>query len=465
MRLQYSAAVALLGLGFVGFAAERINYAPEDPASIKLSQYRFEELVEWCHPVYPPELKSAGVGGEIRVRYIVDAKGAITSLEAMPGDDRFKAAALAAVAKWKYTPLSINGQAEPVSLEVLITFRPTVRLGDPKTTALPYRISVPEKIPPEERRTPDPVYPKYLGKRHLFGDVEMNMAISKEGRVTAVEILRVTHPDFITAALAAVDRWKFQPARIGRLPAEGRKNSVLSFVVEDTETGAELRKDWLELNGVTLHVPGEPKSEDYFTKAPVALILVDPVYPAELRQRGVTGKARASFSIDQEGRVVNVAILEATEPAFGEALGAAVTAWAFQPLYHEGEKVFTDFFINWEFGPPPEGSPDERLLSLQASGVKPVGAAQLDKVPGVLFRRQPVYPAALLASRTAGQADVEVMIDHDGKVCLPRVVKATAPEFGWAAATAVSQWYFETPRKGGEPVDVRVVIPLVFKPD
>ncbi len=57
---------------------------------------------------------------------------------------------------------------------------------------------------------------------------------------------------------------------------------------------------------------------------------------------------------------------------------------------------------------------------------------------------------------------LEVIVDRDGRVRLPHIRSATRPEFGWAAATAVSQWLFETPLKDGKPVDVRVVIPVKF---
>jgi outer membrane biosynthesis protein TonB len=42
-------------------------------------------------------------------------------------------------------------------------------------------------------------------------------------------------------------------------------------------------------------------------------------------------------------------------------------------------------------------------------------------------------------------------------------VSATNAEFGWSAATAVSQWVFKAPLRGGQPVDVKVRIPFDFK--
>ena len=93
-----------------------------------------------------------------------------------------------------------------------------------------------------------------------------------------------------------------------------------------------------------------------------------------------------------------------------------------------------------------------------------VGAQSLDRPLFPLFTRSPLYPAARLDALELGEADIEVTIDRAGRVRLPHIRAATQPEFGWAAATAVSQWLFETPLKEGKPVDVRVVIPIKFKP-
>jgi len=59
---------------------------------------------------------------------------------------------------------------------------------------------------------------------------------------------------------------------------------------------------------------------------------------------------------------------------------------------------------------------------------------------------------------------IEFIIDRDGRCRLPRVVSASQPEFGWAAAAAINQWVFAPPTKGGQPVDVKVNIPVDFPP-
>ncbi len=427
-----------------------------DPAEV-----RYSRLAEWCHPVYPPDLKAAGVDGEYRVRFVVDATGAVTELEAVAGDERFKDVAFTALAGWKYKPLVIRGHGAPFASEILFTFDHLATLRDPKQSDPPYQFQEVPTMPPEGESVPDPVYPKYLGGRHLFGEVELNMSIEKNGRVSGVEILRATHPDFVTAALTTIEQWKFRPAMTGRVPRFGKKGAVLSFVVLDHENGLPLRDDWLGLNGIKLRASGNPDPALYFVEVPTPTVLVDPVYPADLRERGITGTTRAQFTVGKDGGVTEIKVTEASDPAFGDSLGAALATWEFKPLYHDGENVSAEFEIRWDFRAPVEGSPEARLL---ATTEKPVGAGHLDKVPGLLYACRPVYPAEAKAKGESGQASIEVVIDRDGRVCFPRVVSATDPAFGWAAVTAASRWYFETPRLHGAPSDTKVVIPMVFKP-
>ena len=451
-----------LALAVAAPAAHKIDRSRDDALT---DPRRPAVLAQWVHPDYPPALKATRARGEYRVRFVVNEHAEVTAIEGAGGDERFKDAALAAIARWKYELPRGLTTCTPICLEVVFTFDP---LGPPQTESTftpPYEVTVPELQPPEEERSPDPAYPDYLVHRELFGDVEFLLAVDKEGRIAGLEVKRACYPDFITAALETLKSWRFRPAHRGPLPVDAKKGAVLSFVVRNADTDEDRKRDWPELNGLALHVPGDPKATDYFTAPMTPVVFVDPVYPEDLRARGVAGKARASFTVDETGRTTNVTVLEAADPALGAALAAAVQAWVFEPLYHAGEKVAADFFVTWQFGPPPDGSPAALLLGRLAQGVKPVGARDLDRVPAVLFRRHPAYPPELKAAKVAGDATVEVVIDRNGQACLPRIVSASDPAFGWAAATAVSQWYFESPESHGQPVDVRVAIPLHFRPE
>jgi len=62
-----------------------------------------------------------------------------------------------------------------------------------------------------------------------------------------------------------------------------------------------------------------------------------------------------------------------------------------------------------------------------------------------------------------GEATVEVLINEEGKVFLPRIVSASEPAFGWAAVQAVAAWRFEPPTRNSAPVVTRVRIPFGFQ--
>jgi len=104
----------------------------------------------------------------------------------------------------------------------------------------------------------------------------------------------------------------------------------------------------------------------------------------------------------------------------------------------------------------PEANPIARLATALRKGA--VGDGQgLDVKPEPVYQVEPVYPSSL--DRKAfprGDAQVEFIVDRTGRVRLPRIVSSSERRFGWAAATAVSQWVFSVPTRGGRPVDVKL---------
>jgi len=90
--------------------------------------------------------------------------------------------------------------------------------------------------------------------------------------------------------------------------------------------------------------------------------------------------------------------------------------------------------------------------------------SELDRQPRPLSIRHPKYPGALVGAAATGGAEVEFLIQEDGTVRLPRIVKATRPEFGYSAVEAVSCWLFEPPLYHHAPVVARARVPFKFHP-
>jgi TonB family protein len=270
-----------------------------------------------------------------------------------------------------------------------------------------------------------------------------------------LKVLWATHADFIHPALAAARRWRFRPAMQGDLAVPAPMQSALEFDVLDHQ-----RVDMLAANGVTL---ADPPGGAYDQK-PRLRVIVDPVYPYDLLMADAEGDAAVDFVIGTNGRLESIAVREASRPEFGRALAAAVDCWLFKPAQNAGQPVAVRAAFRWHFGANSEAyQPLARLVQrVRTNDTADMGARGLDGALNPCYQISPVYPAALVGEKAAGEALIGFIIDHDGRCRLARIISATREEFGWAAATAVERWVFDPPRRDGQPTDVRVSIPFHF---
>lgn len=74
---------------------------------------------------------------------------------------------------------------------------------------------------------------------------------------------------------------------------------------------------------------------------------------------------------------------------------------------------------------------------------------------------QPEYPAAIPDEPRPVRVKVGLTVDDQGAVADPQVLSGDE-RFHAAALAAARQGFFETPRPHGEPVGVRVIIPVQF---
>src|SRR5262249_23675424 len=150
----------------------------------------------------------------------------------------------------------------------------------------------------------------------------------------------------------------------------------------------------------------------------------------------------AEFAVDTEGQTTEVKVTTSAGAEFDAAVVAAIESWAFNPAQNDLGKVAVRLRATHTFAPGTEGAETRLARLLQPGGEGVGGAGGLDRKLVPLWRGFPVYPKALVEQGLAGDATVEFVIDRDGRVRLPHIVKSSADAFGWAAATAVSQWVF-----------------------
>lgn len=88
----------------------------------------------------------------------------------------------------------------------------------------------------------------------------------------------------------------------------------------------------------------------------------------------------------------------------------------------------------------------------------------VEEIPRAVRRVQPTYPAALKRKKVEGLVSLVFVINTDGMVVAPSVERSSHPEFEQPALDAIRRWKFTPGKRGGEPVKVRVRLPLQFLP-
>jgi len=85
---------------------------------------------------------------------------------------------------------------------------------------------------------------------------------------------------------------------------------------------------------------------------PLVLARVAPVYPRDLREKGVQGFAIVDVRVDSTGRVIQAEIVRATLPEFGERALDAAKAWTFEPATAQGRAITSRVRLPFEFTMP-----------------------------------------------------------------------------------------------------------------
>ena len=89
--------------------------------------------------------------------------------------------------------------------------------------------------------------------------------------------------------------------------------------------------------------------------------------------------------------------------------------------------------------------------------------SEVDQPPRLIRKIDPMYPFTAKRKSIEGSVTIQMIVDKSGRVIEVMALKAE-PEgiFESSAISAVKRWRFKPAIKDGRPVDVIVVVPLVF---
>ncbi len=173
-------------------AASVATYAQEPP-SAGSEGVPVPRRVRTVQPEYPPAALSAGQRGIVILEVTIDTGGKVSAVRVVRSVPPFDDAAIAAVRKWEYEPVTVAGRPTAVRLTVPVTF--SLRLPDV------------ERQPgiPELRAGAAPPYPSGVKGK---GEAMVSITITPSGDV--LEVKPISGEQSLTDALQkAAQSWRF----------------------------------------------------------------------------------------------------------------------------------------------------------------------------------------------------------------------------------------------------------------
>jgi TonB family protein len=157
--------------------------------------------------------------------------------------------------------------------------------------------------------------------------------------------------------------------------------------------------------------------------------------------------AWADVTVDESGKVTDIKNAPA---GLERAFVIAARNWRFAPARKAGVAIAAD--LRMPFVIVTEGAEE------MSSGGKKIP-------PRVTYQKKPIYPFAMRRSGMRGEVLVDFVVDIEGRVRNPYVVRSLNPSFDDDAIDAVRQWKFEPGMVGERPVPTHMQVPVIFSLD
>lgn len=203
-------------------------------------------------------------------------------------------------------------------------------------------------------------------------------------------------------------------------------------------------------------------------QAPVIVKQVAPTHPPELKKKMRNGRAVIECVITATGELQDVKVASASEPEFGQAAEAAIRQWEFRPGEKAGQPVAVRLQIPFDFRLTPEQIIEaavDRPVFVDITDVV-IPARELPSWPRPNTFLLPRYPESLKGSGKYGKAVVSVIINKEGRVLNPTLVKASYPEFVLPALVTAAKLEFPPQvMANSERIHVSMDIQFDFKAD
>jgi len=192
-----------------------------------------------------------------------------------------------------------------------------------------------EMRPPRLIKRIDPVYPEEARRARVEGVVILEAATDKTGKVVYTKVKQGKDEYLNQAALNTVKQWVYEPYLKDGKPIGVIFTCTIRF---------KLKRDALSFAEKDKNVIGIGSDEK-----PQLVKRVDPVYPREARQSGISGAVILEVLVDEEGNVADIEVIRSESSMLNDAAVAAIKQWQYAPYIKNGKPVRISFTVTVVF--------------------------------------------------------------------------------------------------------------------
>ena len=199
-------------------------------------------------------------------------------------------------------------------------------------------------------------------------------------------------------------------------------------------------------------------------------------YPETAVKKNIQGRVIVQFVVGKDGKVRNPGIVKSVSPELdAEALRVVSTMPNWTPGKQKGKPVSVKYTAPIMFRIPGTKATKDAVAESQSQKKEPEGNTVFEVVENMpsfpggtegmmgYIAKNMKYPSASIKSGAQGRVILSMVIDKEGNVTQPRVVRSVSPELDAEAIRLVKAMPKWTPGKQrGVPVNVKYTVPIMF---
>ena len=308
------------------------------------------------------------------------------------------------------------------------------------------------------------LYPKEAKDKSIQGRVITRFKVNEDGTVSDVSVLKGVDAFLDNEAVRVVGTIpKFAPGKLDGVAVPVWYMVPITFTLSGDSPQRPSRFEVRGTDTIYLSTNERP----VFTGGSEALLKFkaeNVKYPPELKSLGIEGMVMVRFSIESNGSLSDVRIIQGASPALdAEAIRVTKSMPAWQPGKEKGKPVKYLYMTNYEFLLTPRKPP------VIEEGAPFVVVEEMPMFPGgdsallAYITQNTKYPETAKANKVEGRVIVRFCVTDIGGIDRVSVLKGIDPELDAEAIRVVKTLpKFKPGKQGGKPVNVWYMVPITY---